>query len=282
MVQADAGKQPTKKHQALKRTSWAVSGIAAVAIAATAVQLNATVAQAKETLNQLAAIPMTYAAQDQPDSGEYLKISHHTWGDQCTFNLVTSEESCDSEARNSGILYVPGDPSREWVLVNENEKYPLSNGYSRAKDGNFDGMPRPNYQDLFDNASSGEALYMYVDETYSGSSGSRAESNFVRLTDALQSGFVPADKRPAFYEALTHVSGVSVEQGVETHDGEIGIAIGRTELLRHGIRQEIIVSSETGDVIGGRSFSTTSFAGFGKNEMVSTSVIESEVVISAP
>ncbi len=113
-------------------------------------------------------------------------------------------------------------------------------------------------------------------------SASRAEDNFVRLTDALKTGFVPAKQRATFFCALTRVSGVSVTEQVTTADGRVGVAIGRTEALRLGERSEIIIDPKTGQVICSRTIATAAVLGYGKNEVTGQSVFEYAVAADAP
>ncbi|RGE23245.1 hypothetical protein [Leucobacter sp. wl10] len=61
-----------------------------------------------------------------------------------------------------------------------------------------------------------------------------------------------------------------------------GVAFGRTEALRGGERTEIIVSPDTGLVIGERALADVNVFGFGPEEVVSSTAIETTVVDAAP
>ncbi|MDR4533112.1 hypothetical protein [Glutamicibacter sp. PS] len=282
MVHAGTMGHATTKRPRLRRTGVAVGSLVSVSVVAVMAQLNITAAQAHHTLQRLADISISNSDQKWPGKDEYLKIGRHTWGGHCVVDVETGAQECNSSARVSTFLYIPGDPDNEWVLEGDNEMFPQTNFIERAIDGQFGDTPGPDYQDMIDHATSGATLYAYVNATYSGASASRAESNFVRLTDALGSEQLPAEKRAMFYAALTHVSGVSIERGVKTHDGKVGIAIGRNELLRHGIRQEIIVSPDSGQVIGSRQISSTAIMGVGPNEIISSSTVDRSIVDAAP
>lgn len=59
-------------------------------------------------------------------------------------------------------------------------------------------------------------------------------------------------------------------------------AIGPTEMLRGGQRAEIIVDPATGLVIGERQLSTMAVFGFGVDEVLSLTAIETSVAPTAP
>lgn len=74
----------------------------------------------------------------------------------------------------------------------------------------------------------------------------------VLASDVLRSGLVPADLRAALYRVLRTVPGVTVTSEQVTLDGRSGVGIGRTE-DRNGLRQEIVVETASGQVIGERT-----------------------------
>ena len=114
-----------------------------------------------------------------------------------------------------------------------------------------------------------------------GGSASQDEDNFVRITDLLRLGLVPADLRAGLYDALALIRGVTASEQAN-FDGKVGIAIGRTEPLRAGQRAEIIIDPNTGLVIGERTVMTVAAFGFGSNDVVGHTAIDYRIVEKAP
>jgi RNA polymerase sigma-70 factor (ECF subfamily) len=127
----------------------------------------------------------------------------------------------------------------------------------------------------------GQALYDHFNSSYQGGSASRDENNFVRITDILRMGLIPADLRAGLYKALALIPGVTASEQAN-FDGKLGMAIGRTEPLRAGQRAEMIIDPGTGLVIGERTIMTYAAFGFGSNEVVGHTAIDYRIVDSAP
>jgi hypothetical protein len=77
----------------------------------------------------------------------------------------------------------------------------------------------------------------------------------VFIADTLNTGFADADVRAALYRAAALIPGVTVTDGGTTLNGRQGVAIGRTEGA-DGVRQELIVDTTDGSLIGERDVLT--------------------------
>lgn len=201
-----------------------------------------------------------------PATGQFVKS---------TVQSRTLSEDSGGQQTDTVHVYMPADPRTDWVLVN-------SSGIRRAINGSFYGgswlsesladIPTGDAQQVLD----------YFDSKYQGGSASRDEDNFVRITDLLASGLVPASIRARLFDALALIPGVTSTPDVNNLDGQAGIAIGRTEALRGGLRHEIIIELSTGLVIGERTIHTVAMFGFGINDVRVLTSIHTSVVSSAP
>lgn len=264
-----------------RRPIFALAATAVIGLGLTAgFQMNASAAQAGATLKDLAQVAINYI-DPQPSANEYLKVKKSGHWENCTQDDNTPY-SCVPAPERIGITYKPGDEKRKWVHESIDKGHPEYDEVIHAYAGAFFGTRMYEVEDLLPHATSGQALYEYVDGSYNGGSASHAENNFVRLTAALRSGVIPAQQRAAFYDALTRVSGVTVELGIETADGRKGVAIGRTEPLRLGERSELIVDQSSGQVIGERTIMTVAVLGYGMNEVNGQSAITYSVVDQVP
>jgi RNA polymerase sigma-70 factor (ECF subfamily) len=111
---------------------------------------------------------------------------------------------------------------------------------------------------------------------------SREEDDFSRIIDILRSGLVPAPQRAALLEALSRIPGVTATDNVKNLDGVAGVAIGRTEPLRSGERQEIIIDPSTGLVIGERTMSGTTLFGWGPDHQIEATATQTTVTNEVP
>lgn len=264
-----------------RRPVFALAATAVIGLGVTmGIQVNATETQAAATLKDLAQVSIQYTDL-QPGADEYLKVEDRGFWENCTHDNETPL-TCAPALERIGITYMPTDVNRKWVHERLDKKHPEDYEVIHADDGAFYGTSMSYVEDMLTHATSGLALYEYVDGSYHGGSSSRAENNFVRLTDALSSGIIPAKQRAAFYDALTRVSGVTVTLGIEAADGRKGVAIGRTEPIRMGERAEVIVDQSTGQVIGQRTVMTAAVMGYGKNEVTGQSAISYSVVDKVP
>ncbi|MBC7593652.1 MAG: hypothetical protein H7288_06920 [Kineosporiaceae bacterium] len=272
-----------KKRRWMPRLTWAAAGVAAAmtgVLVVGNVTLSAQSAQASEVLRSAAAETIQYANL-VAGSDQYLRShTHARWG-------VCDETGCEP---NDQILdvYMPADPGAEWTLYRDwGNMAGVLTGESiettRAVDGQFYGPGSSWVNVVFtDIPLDGAAAYEWIVAQYNGGSASRDEDNFVRITDILRSGLVPAPQRAALLDALSRIPGVTATDNVANLDGVTGIAIGRNEMLRAGERQEIIIDPDTGLVIGERAMSGTTLFGWGLNEEMSLTAIETTVVDTAP
>ena len=265
----------------LPRLTWAAAGVAATmtgVLVAGNVTLSAQTAYASDILRSAATQTIQYADL-VAGSDQFLRsYTHARWG------------ACDDSGckPNDQILdvYMPADLKAEWTLYRDcGTMSGVLTGESietiRAVDGEFYGSSWVNVV-FSDIPLEGAAAYEWVDMQYNGGSASRDEDNFVRITDILRSGLVPAPQRAALLDALSRIPGVTATDNVANLDGVTGIAIGRNEVLRAGQRQEIIIDPDTGLVIGERAMSGATLFGWGLNEEVSLTAIETTVVDTAP
>ncbi len=210
---------------------------------------------------------------------QYLLVSTHA-------NWMVTGDNIKSHMEQQTIdVYVPGEADRDWVLDRDwgdketrrvvihaaDGKFYDDYSWSSAEIPDLDALPRD-----------GKSLYEYFNDTYSGGSLSRSENNFSRITSLLNRGLVPADLRAGLYEALALVPGVTSTENVKNFDGKTGTAIGRSEALRGGLREEIIIDPDTGRVIGTREIMTIAAFGFGLNEVTGHTAIDYKIVDSAP
>lgn len=235
-------------------------------------------AQAATILNDAAALTIT-TSDLVAAPGQYIKI-------ETSARYATVWRSSDGEpvtwiSPSTTVVYKPGDPDAEWVMERRQlapdeffgdgakaaamdewstkRDSPLINGIFRARDAAFYGAPDP--------ATSTDALprdpqelYDYIRAEYNGGSNNPDEDAWVRITDLLRTGTVPAELRSALYGAAALVPGIEVIPGETTLNGRTGIALGRTEPSRDE-RQDIIIDPENGELIGERTVRTE--AGFG-------------------
>ena len=216
--------------------------------------------------------------------GEYLLV--HTHANWSVSSVDTSGNMSTRMNAQTIDVYVPGNRDEEWVLDRDWGDVgpaPMDDGVIRAKNGHFYGGPWTPLSDEELDAlpRDGQALYNHFNAQYQGGSASRDEDNFVRITDLLRVGLVPADLRAGLYAALALIPGVTASEQAN-FDGKAGIAIGRTEPLRAGQRAEMIIDPGTGLVIGERSIMTYAAFGFGSNEVVGHTAIDYRIVNEAP
>lgn len=221
----------------------------------------------------------------QPAPGEYLLIS--TDGNWMGGGITEDGQEWREMTEQKIDVYVPGDPSEEWVLDREwgaMGPIPAHEETISAHDGEFYELPWTvpfTADDIANLPRDGQALYDYFNSTYQGGSASRDENNFVRITDLLRTGLVPADLRAGLYEALALIPGVTASENQANLNGITGTAIGRTEPLRAGERDEIIIDPDSGLIIGERTLMTYAAFGFGANEITGHTAIEYRIVDTA-
>jgi len=275
--------QHRKKRRWVPRLTWAAAGVAAamtVVLVAGNVTLSAQSAYASEVLRTAATETIHYADLVAGSDQYLLSHTHARWGVCDQTGCVPNDQILD--------VYMPADPEAEWTLYRDWGKMSgvltgESIETSRAIDGRFYG-PESSWVNVVyaEVPLDGAATYEWIDAQYNGGSASRDENNFVRITDILRSGLVPAPQRAALLDALSRIPGVTATDNIANLDGVTGIAIGRNEMLRAGERQEIIIDPNTGLVIGERAMSGTTLFGWGLSQELSLTAIETTVVDTAP
>lgn len=101
-------------------------------------------------------------------------------------------------------------------------------------------------------------LLQYIYFVTLGHGQSPAGEAFVFLGDLLRSGLVPADLRATAYQAVALIPGVTVTAHSATLNGNRGVAFGLVEKAT-GIRSDLIIAPDTGDLIGEREVTTRPF-----------------------
>ncbi len=267
------------------RGRTAVLATAAAAVGAVAlgqVSMTAQSAHAAGVLRDVATTTASYT-DPQPAPGQYLLVSKHG---QWQNSANPADPAQTSTYQQIIDVYVPGDPSEDWVLERDwgiAAPVPGQIDIERAPNGTFYGNPWGllTEEEIAALPRDGQGLLDWADSRYTGGSASRDEDNFVQIVDLLKIGLVPGDLRAGLYDALALIPGVDASTQVNL-DGVEGTAIGRTEPLRAGLREEIIIDPTTGLVIGERSVATYAVFGFGANEVTGHTAIDYDIVNTAP
>ena len=268
-------RRPRGRAPRARRIFAVVAGASLVTLIAGNLYLSAQSAQAASVLRDAAGLSIQYR-EIAPGPGEYLlSQTHADWS-------ITDSDGGFRMNEQTIDVYVPYDPNQDWVLVRDwGDLPPIGDRVMFAQNGEFYGGPWIQ-EDLGSLPTDAGALLAHFDAQYLGGSASRDEDNFVRMTDILRSGLVPAELRAGLYGALALIPGVTSTADVTNLDGITGIAIGRTEPIRLGLRQEIIIDPSTGLIIGERQLFTLAALGFGINAILSLTAIETTVVSAAP
>jgi RNA polymerase sigma-70 factor (ECF subfamily) len=278
-LQDNSASRPRIARRVLLGAAAAVVGT----LVAGQISVSAQSAHAADVLRATAAQTMTFV-DPVAGPGQYLLVhTHANW--RFSSQDASGNISTGMNAQTIDV-YVPGDRNEDWVLDRDWGDIgpaPVADEVIRAKDGHFYGSPWTplNDEELKALPRDGQALYDHFNAQYQGGSASRDENNFVRITDLLRQGLVPADLRSGLYDALALIPGVTATEQTN-FDGKIGIAIGRTEPLRAGERAEIIIDPDTGLVIGERTIMTVAAFGFGSNDIVGHTAIDYRIVEEAP
>jgi RNA polymerase sigma-70 factor (ECF subfamily) len=178
---------------------------------------------------------------------------------------------------NESQLYIPADRDDDWVWMRGLRKPYESFGPEseaalqdewnrqlsqrgtpdyqenvRAPGGAFYGSSSSDLDELAALPRNPYRLLNYIYRTTAGSGPSPDGEALVWMADTLRGGGVPADLRGAIYEAAAMIPGVVVTEDQATLNGRTGVSIGRLEPSQ-GMRQDIIIDPETGELIGERS-----------------------------
>lgn len=232
------------------------------------------------------------------EPGQYLRIATNA-----TYMASTGEAGYNESwlAPSTGVLYIPADRSEEWVW----ERHPVRptvffgdtrerallhyqqtlgdpdlDAVLRAKGGAFyDSPPRDYGMDEMPRDPSSLRDHFY--DHFVGGSASIDEDVWVRMTDLLRTGEVPADLRAALYKAIALIPGVQLIDDHAALDGRTGVALGRVEPTR-GTRPEIIIDPRTGLLIGERTVTLIQRGEIPPGTVIGSTSVRTTVVNSAP
>lgn len=260
----------------IARVSWALAG---VAVAATGIVVAGNIgaatppASAAQVMLRHAAAQTIKYTDPVPGPGQYLHLRQFSRWQSCSGGPIDQMEGDQLVHKDTPFvcepyddtrdLYIPADRSGEWVwqmtkTASAAAKLPAVNVTRKVGGGKTDEDDLQHMVQIpADIPTDGDAAYKWIDAQYRGASSNRDEDNFVRITDILRSGLVPAAPRAALLEALAKVPGVTMTDGVANLDGVKGVAIGRAEATRGGQRHEIIIDPDTGLVLGERTLAGT-------------------------
>jgi len=284
-----AARPPRRRHP----IRWAAAGLSVAAAAAAAIVVGGVLAPPHPESASAAAIVLRKAASEAiiysdpvVGPGQYLKFHVRAdWGGTTLVGSSSGEGIVTPLPQNiqNIDLYIPADRAGEWVTYRDWAHGPTGDGGFESQIQHYPGgkyEARDLYAELTDldkiPTGSGTETFRYFDSQYQGGSSNRDEDNFVRITDILRYYPLPATLRARMFEALALIPGTTSTNGVANLDGQVGVAIGRTEAAREGQRQEIIIDPATGQVIGDRIMTPENPNG-GPNSLtaISTTVVDS-------
>ena len=285
-----------------RRIAIGLSGALVIAAAATIIAIVPSISpmgtsSAAAAALHSAALATIESSDPVVQPGQYLRVDTNS-----VYIAYGHSESGQSETwlnPTSGVLYIPSDPRGTWVWERHNlqpttffgkgtdagmdyfnNKNPNLNGVFRAKNGDFYGGRAENYH--FDSLPRDPAkLRDYFYNAYAGGSSSVDEDVWVRMTDMLRSGTVPADLRASMYRTIALIPGVTLVDSEATLDGKSGIAIGRSEAGRNS-RVDIIIDPTTGLLIGEREVALAEQGDIPANTVIGWSAVTTIVVDITP
>lgn len=290
-----------RRRPLVARMAWALTGVAAITagvVAAGNLGQGTPPASAAQILLERAAAETIKYSDPVAGPGQYLHLRQFGRWNSCSGGAMDVER--DGQLVHTEVpyvcepyddtrdLYVPADPSGEWVwhmTTTGMSTMPGTESTRRAMGGASDGVDlRGMYEVPQGIPTDGDAAYAWIDAQYQGGSSNRDEDNFTRITDILRSGFVPAAQRAALLAALAKIPGVTATEGVANLDGVQGVAIGRSEPARQGQRQEIIIDPDTGLVLGERTLAGAheSERPWGPDGLTGLTAVELTVVDAVP
>lgn len=264
-------------------------------------------AEAAEVLNNAAAATIK-TSDPVVKPGQYLKVdTKAVYASSMTRANGTTVSWLETQ---DGQLYVPADKSGEWVWNREArvpttffgeeskaeaQRYvssmnggagPQLEGIIRGKAGAFYDSPQqilglPLLEGIKALPREPRKLLDLIYKK-NGDKGQTPESEaLVTIADSLRTGVIPADLRAAMYKAAALIPGVIVADKQATLDGRKGVALG---ILWAGgkARQDIIVDTETGMMIGERNVSLAALDGIPANTAFGWTAVKISVVDSAP
>lgn len=250
-------------------------------------------AEAVEALNEAA--QQTISTSDPVlGPGQYLKIDK---------KAVYADEGEGGAGRLYWLesqdrqLYVPADPSSDWVMNYEEVRPVTYFGEATAaavkeieartprgrtergalrrvdapwSDEELDALPR----------DPGKLLEMIRDQ--SGGVGDSADDQALNwISDRLRAGMIPAELRASLYRAAALIPGVTMVDRQATLDGRTGVAIGRVD-RSDNTRREIIVDPGNGQFIGERVVDLDGYGAIPPGTATAWTAVKTSVVDTAP
>lgn len=290
-----------------RRIGFAALGVGALAAAIIVTGIVAPIgadggatAEAAEFLDSVAAATIK-TSDPVVEPGQYLRIATNA-----VYGASTGEAGYDEYwlAPSTGVLYIPADRSDEWVwerhplqptvffgnteedaleLYEETLSDPKRNGIRRGDGGVFSATSGGRVYGMDKMPRDPSALRDYFYDSYTDGSASIDEDVWVRITDLLRTGEVPADLRAALYRTIALIPGVEIIDYQVALDGRAGVALGRVESARGSTtREEIIIDPTTGLMIGERTVTLARLGEIPRGTVISWTSIETTVVDSAP
>lgn len=309
---------PQSKKKVRRRTKALRISVVSVAALALATALVATdvvgiagwrggsSAQAAEVLDQAAEMAIK-TSDPVVGPGQYLKIdSTNLW-----LTMTGAHNPPDGVGAHGELewldtekmsTYIPFNRGEEWVwersgrnptaffdtvaeefALNQAKEMGDTSELLRGNGGAFYGSPSsfPDQNELAGYARDPRMLLNSIYLKTLGSGQSVDGQALVFIADLLRTGIVPADLRAALYKAAALIPDVTITDSQATLDGQKGIAIGRLESV-DGMRHEIIIDPETGQLVGERSVLTEALRTIPAGTVVGWTTINTSVVDAAP
>lgn len=260
-------------------------------------------AEAATVLRDAASLSLT-ATDPMLVDGQYLRIDMDA-AYTSSFTTAAGEQAMWLTSQD-GQLYVPADTSGEWVWVREDrvperffndadrgvanqvlqdgietpgETLTADGGAFYGTDQLFLGMPLEEAISTVPRDSQ-DLLNLIKERNPSGEASQDAKA-FSSIANFLRTGAVPGELRATLYEAMILIDGVEVTEQQATLDGRIGTAIG-LESPDTASRQDIIVDTTTGLLIGERTTALSGFNDIPAGTVTSWTAITTEIVDALP
>jgi hypothetical protein len=249
---------------------------------------------------QAAALATVQNSDPVVGPGEYLLVETDAVYGNTT--LTEAEDYVSYLTINRDKLYVPADRSEDWVWARSfREPYESFNAEGEAlaqksyaeEKAELDGVPEllrapdaqfygnstvPDFDTLPEDP---QQLLNYIYKATAGSGQSPDGAALGWIADTLRTGVTPADVRASLYQAAAGIPGVEITEQVANLEGSTGISIGRVESADNS-RQDLIIDTETGALIGERRVALSEGWGFPAGTTTEFTAVRTSVVDSAP
>lgn len=206
------------------------------------------------------------------------------------------------QQHTTSTLYVPGDKGSEWISVVDPPTF--TNAYGLSDEEFAHTLPEeemsgsverwlpqdskhlwgrvqlPLDEYLADLPRDPDPLLERLRQDTAGQGKSPNGQLLVYMGDLLRTHQVPADLRAALLRSLALVNGVDVAEEETTLDGRSGVALSYTETS--GLRSEIVLDPQTGELIGERQVVTEELGGIPAGTAYRWTTSRATVVDEAP